>query len=309
MKIRLLFLSMVAASNVFAGPVILDTDIGDDIDDTWALAMALGRPEIDLKMIVTASDDTGTKTRLVAKLLLGMGRTDIPIGTGKKTSDREIHQAKWLGDYGIKDYPGVVHPDGVHAMVEFIQQSKEEVTLLVIGPQTNIAEALTLDPSIAKKARIVAMAGSVEIGYNGKQGRDPEWNVFRDIAAAKAVFAAPWKISIAPLDVCGTLILSGDRYKRVSESKSSYAGAVMDNYRDWSNRDKYPADASSVLFDTAAVYLAWDTALCEMKTMKLSINPAGATVPDEAGRPVECAMGWKDREAFEELLVESLTGK
>ena len=65
---------------------------------------------------------------------------------------------------------------------------KEPVTLLVIGPQTNLQEALKRDPGIAKKARIVAMAGSVEIGYNGKQGRDPEWNVFKDIQAARAVF-------------------------------------------------------------------------------------------------------------------------
>ena len=93
-------------------PVILDTDIGDDIDDTWALAMLLGCPEVDLKLIVTASDDTQKKTRLVAKILERIGRTDVPIGTGVKTSDQPIHQEKWLGDYRLDAYKGHVLADG-----------------------------------------------------------------------------------------------------------------------------------------------------------------------------------------------------
>ena len=62
-------------------PVILDTDLGDDIDDTWALAMMLGMPQIDLKLIVTASEDTPARTRLTARILQDMGRTDIDLGT------------------------------------------------------------------------------------------------------------------------------------------------------------------------------------------------------------------------------------
>ena len=85
-------------------PVILDTDIGDDIDDTWALAMLLGSPQVDLRLVVTASDDTPTKTRLLAKILEKMGKTDIPIGTGVKNSDNPIHQAQWLGDYQLDTY-------------------------------------------------------------------------------------------------------------------------------------------------------------------------------------------------------------
>ena len=61
---------MMAAGS--PAPVILDTDLGDDIDDTWALMMILGCPQIDLKLIVTASDDTDAKTRLVAKMLWWM---------------------------------------------------------------------------------------------------------------------------------------------------------------------------------------------------------------------------------------------
>ena len=190
-------------------PVILDTDLGDDIDDTWALAMLLGCPEISLKLIVTASDDTPAKTRLVAKILERVGRADIPIGTGAKTSDHPLNQAAWLGDYQLKDYGGEVHEDGIQAMIDFIAASKDPVTLLVIGPQTNLKAALERDPAIAEKARVVTMAGSVDIGYDGKPGRAAEYNVVKDVAAAKVVFAAPWEITMAPLDCCGTLRLSG----------------------------------------------------------------------------------------------------
>jgi inosine-uridine nucleoside N-ribohydrolase len=289
-------------------PVILDTDLGDDIDDTWALGMLLGSPQVDLKLIITASDDTPKKTRLVAKILESMGRVDVPIGTGVKTSDQPMHQEKWLGNYTLDSYKGKVHEDGVAAMIAAIKDAKAPVTLLVIGPQTNIQEALKREPSIAQKARIVAMAGSVEIGYNGKKGRDPEYNVFKNVAAARAVFAAPWDITFAPLDSCGTLILKGERYAKVEQSKTPRAQAVIENYRDWKNFPNYPKGQSSVLFDTVAAYLAFDDSLCKMKTVNLIIDDKGNTVPDEKGRPVHCALDWTDRDAFEDLLVQSLTG-
>lgn len=299
----LLFLSL----HMTSVPVILDTDIGDDIDDTWALCMLIGAPQVDLKLVVTASDDTAKKTRLLAKMLERMGRTEIPIGTGVKNSDRAIHQAEWLGDYTIDKYPGVVHEDGVQALIDAVHAADGKAVLCVIGPQTNIAEALKRDPSIAGKTRVVSMAGSVHIGYGGKETPDAEWNVHRDVDAARAVFAAPWEISIAPLDTCGTLILKGERYRQVAESDTARAKVVMENYAAWSNRKHYPAEESSVLFDTLAIGMIYDESQVAMETVKLSIDDKGSTIPDEEkGRPVRCALRWKDRDAFEKHLVECL---
>ena len=89
---------LVLAAAATPVPVILDTDLGDDIDDTWALAMLLGTPQVDVKLIVTATSDTERKTRLVAKILEQMGRTDIPIGTGVRENDEKTHQDAWLGN-------------------------------------------------------------------------------------------------------------------------------------------------------------------------------------------------------------------
>lgn len=287
-------------------PVILDTDIGDDIDDTWALMMLLGTREIDLKLIVTSTDNTQTKTRLVAKMLERVGRMDVPIGTGVRTSDRPINQAEWLKDYDYGHYNGPVYDDGVGRMIDVINARSGTVTICVIGPQTNLKAALERDPTIAQKARIVSMAGSIHIGYDGREGRQPEYNVYRDAAAARAVFAAPWPITIAPLDVCGTLRLAGERYREVANAKAPRALVTIENYDRWTNRSRHPKDSSSVLYDTVAVYLISDESLVEMETIKLTIDDNGNTVPDAEGRPVRCALRWKDRDAFERRLVSAL---
>lgn len=290
-------------------PVILDTDLGDDIDDTWALAMILGTPQLDLKLVVTACDDTVTKARLVAKILDKMGYANIPIGIGVKTSDNKLNQADWLGDYALDAYPGEIHEDGVKTMIDAIKASGQPITLLVIGPQMNIKAALDRDPSIARNARVVSMAGSIEIGYDGRQGRSAEYNVRKDIAAARAVLAAPWGVTYAPLDCCATLRLTGERYAKVASSENPRATVTIANYDMWSLRRHNPENASSILFDTTAVYLCCAEDVFDMKTVKLSIDDEGNTVPDENGRPVRCGTGWKDRDAFEELLVKSLTGE
>jgi inosine-uridine nucleoside N-ribohydrolase len=290
-------------------PVILDTDLGSDIDDTWALGMILGSPEIDVKLITTAFRDTEKKTRLVAKLLEKMGRTDIPIGTGVKTDGDGMNQGKWLGDYDLKNYPGTVHKDGVQALIDTIKASKEPMVLCVLGPQMNIQEALRRDPSIAENARVIAMAGSVHIGYKGNPEPQAEWNIRADVEAARAVFAAPWKIAIAPLDICGALTVQGDQFRALDASTCTRAQAVSENYALWVHRDKYAKDASSILFDTVAVYMILNESLCKMETVKLTIDDKGNTIPDEKGRPVQCALGWKDEKAepaFKQLLIDSL---
>jgi inosine-uridine nucleoside N-ribohydrolase len=301
-------LSLFCLSTVHAAtPVILDTDIGDDIDDTWALCMALGSPDIDLTLVNVAFSNTPLKARLVAKILERAGRSDIPVGIGKQTKDTPINQEKWLGDYKLDQYTGKVYQDGVQALIETIKASKEPVTLCAIGPLTNLGEALKRDPSIASKARLVLMFGSVRIGYNGKSTPDPEWNVVGDVPAAQAVFAAPWDITIAPLDTCGTLKLDGEDYNRVAKSETKLARIVVENYDQWVNRGQYAKDSSSILFDTEAMYLTRSADFLTMETVKLSVTDKGMTVEDPNGRPVHCALGWKDQAGFKKALIGALT--
>lgn len=305
-KYLFLFLLLISCTSMALPQVILDTDIGDDIDDTWALMHMLGSGKVDLKLIITACDDTEAKVKLVARMLQTIGKTDIPIGKGIKISDKKINQLQWIENYSLDGYGGKIFDNGVETMVEMIRNAKDPIILCVIGPMMNIARALEVAPDIAQKTKVVSMAGSVYIGYGGKQGRDCEYNVCRDAESARKVFSAPWEITIIPLDTCGTIILKGDKYQRVETSPSLFAKVVIENYNIWTNRKHYPKNESSVLYDTLACYCTWSEDVVEIKTVNLSIDKEGKTYPDENGRPVRCALTWKDKEKFEQILVETL---
>ena len=94
-------------------PVVFDTDIGDDIDDTWALALLVQSPEFDVKLVTTAVNNTRSKAKIVAKFLETVGRTDIPVGIGVQQNKNRHRQEEWTKGYRLASYPGTIHEDGV----------------------------------------------------------------------------------------------------------------------------------------------------------------------------------------------------
>ena len=148
-------------------PVIIDTDVGTDVDDMWALAFALRCPELDIRLITTCTGDVEYRAALVAKLLEVAGRTDIPIGLGLPLDSAPEPQKAWIEDYQLNLYPGVVIEDGVGAICDTINQSENPVTIIAIGPLPNIAAALQRAPSIIENSKFIGMHGSLRIGYLG----------------------------------------------------------------------------------------------------------------------------------------------
>ncbi|GAB4143515.1 MAG: nucleoside hydrolase [Thermogutta sp.] len=293
-------------------PVILDTDIGDDIDDTWALCMLLKSPELDLRLVVGDAYNAIYRAKLIAKLLQTAGRIDVPVGIGLRPEDHAGRQTAWVKDYDLASYPGKVHEDGVQAIIDTIRAAAEPVTLICIGPVPNIAEALKRAPDIAQNARFVGMHGSIYKGYGGSAEISPEYNVKRDPAALQAVFRAPWEITLTPLDTCGLVRLEGEKFRRVFECRDPLIRALMENYQHWreagEKRSLPPPTASSTLFDTVAVYLAYSEALTEMESVSCTVTDDGFTKVDPAGRVVRAAVRWKDLGAYEDHLVKRLTG-
>ena len=111
-------------------PVILDTDIGGDIDDTWALALLLKSAELDLKLVVTDTGNTTYRAAVTAKFLEIAGRTHVPVGIGLHQNDDTGPQAPWVADYDLASYGGTVFEDGVGALINAIMASPEPVTLI-----------------------------------------------------------------------------------------------------------------------------------------------------------------------------------
>jgi inosine-uridine nucleoside N-ribohydrolase len=294
-------------------PVILDTDLGDDIDDTWALAFLLKCPEFDIRMILSATGDTELRAKMIAKVLDQCGRTDIPIGIGKPTKRAEGHpyfQRSWVDDYDMAGYKGKVYPDGVGAMIDIIMESEKPVTVIAIGPLPNLAEALRRQPLITKKSNVVGMLGSVRRGYNHSEKIEPEWNVVMYVEDAQTVFNSPWPMTITPLDTCGIVKLQGQKYQQVLQSDKPEAKVILDAYRSWLDRPGHAPEkswdinqSSSVLFDTVAVYLAMSTDLLQMETLGLSVDKEGYTIINENAKKINCAMEWKGLNAFEDFLV------
>ena len=299
-------------------PVILDTDIGSDIDDTWALAMLLQSPELEPRLIVTESGDTVYRAKIVAKILERSGREEIPIGVGLRLGSEKGPQLSWVKDYNIERYGGTICEDGVKALIETVMESSEMVTLLCIGPLTNIAAALKAEPRIAEHARIVSMLGCLyksPPGYGGGDGGIvAEYNVKRDPKAAQTVLSAPWDITITPLDTCGFVKLRGERYRIIRECRSPLIRDLMENYKIWlrNRREDWQRifeTESSILYDTVAVYLAFSSEYLVMRDLGVQITEDGYTRISGEARRVHCAIEWKNLRAFKDMLVERLTSQ
>jgi inosine-uridine nucleoside N-ribohydrolase len=294
-------------------PVIYDSDIGDDIDDTWALGLLLASPEFDIKLVVGDQGKAEYRAKLFAKFLERAGRTDIPIGFAFPVNiDGGGNQSDWVKDYDLSAYPGKIHQDGVQAIIDTIMQSPTPITVLAVGPLPNIAEALKREPKIAQKARFVGMHGSVRLGYGGSSKVSAEYNVRANAKACQIALRAPWDITITPLDTCGLIVLKGERYQKVRNSTNPIAKAIMENYVVWckanlKNNPNQWKTQSSTLFDTVAVYLAMADEYLKMETLGIAVTDDGYTKIDDKAKKMKVATAWKNRTAFEEYLVQRIT--
>jgi inosine-uridine nucleoside N-ribohydrolase len=293
-------------------PVIIATDIGDDIDDTWALGLALKSPELDVKLVVGEYGKAEYRAKLIAKFLQTVGRSDIPVGVGMDGEPRGGgNQDAWVADYKLESYPGKIRRDGVQTIIDTIHEAGPGVTVIEIAPMPNLAAAVKRDPEIAKIARFVGMQGSLRVGYGGSKTPSAEWNVKADPKACQTVFAVPWEKTITPLDTCGLVSLAGERYRRVLDSNDVMARTVIENYRIWSKAGKFGDAAehhSSTLFDTVAVYLAMHQDFCRMERLGVRVTDDGFTVIDPQGNMVNAAMEWKSLDGFRDFLTTRLTG-
>ena len=302
------------ANSVDKIPVILDTDIGMDVDDVWALVFLLCCPELDVKLITTATGDTAYRAALTAKILDLAGRADIPIGVGLPLDQSPRTHDAWLAGYQIADYPGDVLRDGVGALCDTVMASQEKVSIVSIGPVPNIAAALAREPNITANAKFIGMHGSLRRGYMGAEKPMREYNVKLHSLACQAVFQANWERLITPLDTCGTIVLEDGRFDAVQASDKLLTQIALQNHAlwfeaiaDWPIAKMIdPERQSSVLFDTAAVCLAFDESFFEIEDLPILITDDGKTLIDERGAPTRCATEWRDKEAFLDLLVERL---
>lgn len=168
--------------------VLLDTDIGDDIDDALALALLLRSPEISLRGVSTVFGDTASRARLAAHLLKVFGREDVPVAAGIATPLQPRHRPSGVPQAAILEprerLPALSTLSGPQLIIDTALAHPGHLTLLCIGPLTNVAAALQQEPRLFMAIRsIVMMGGTSNLPF-------AEWNVRSDARAAQIVLAA-----------------------------------------------------------------------------------------------------------------------
>ena len=212
-------LSALSSAGLFAQkpiPVIFDTDIGDDIDDALALALALQSPELDVRLVTTVVDDVDSRTRLAWKELGLYRRHDVQLATGAAQPlldpQREDKAAQFRLLTAADTVPDSAHRRAAEVIVETLMQSSEKITVIPVGPLTNIALALRLEPKISERIeRIVLMGGAFKL-------LTPEYNIMRDRAAAEIVFSSGVPITAVGLDVTLKCKLTGADLERLASA-------------------------------------------------------------------------------------------
>ena len=143
--------------------IVLDTDIGTDVDDALALALALASPELELVAVTTVSGDTTLRGRIAARLLALAGRTDVPVHAGCAEPLGGTAGFAWFGHEGDgildRSRDAVAPEPAVDALLRLFRE-QDGLELVTIGPLTNVAVALERDPGLARRiARLTAMGG------------------------------------------------------------------------------------------------------------------------------------------------------
>ncbi|HTU91355.1 MAG TPA: nucleoside hydrolase [Gemmataceae bacterium] len=254
-------------------PIILDTDIGTDVDDAFALALILASPELDLRGVTTVGSEPRTRALIVCRFLAAVGRGNIPVAAGAAPQPAE--EIEKQGRYAKADgRPRAAQPvkeSAVDFLYQRLKEQRGEWTLLAIGPLTNIARLLREHPDCKRWIRrIVLMAGSVRVGYKGKAPPETEWNVRCDIPAAQAVFASGVPLVVAPLDATTMLKLEQAPRRRLFQAKTPLTEQVRMLYELWGER-------TPTLYDPVAVALCFEERFCTMEALRLEVDSKGQT--------------------------------
>jgi inosine-uridine nucleoside N-ribohydrolase len=258
-------------------PIILDTDIGTDIDDAFALALALSTPEIDLRGVTTVSSDAWGRALIACRFLHAAGRGEIPVAAGRPA--RAVPESKGQYLYGREGgFPNrpVAEPAAEFLYRKFAAEPGK-ITLVTIGDLTNAGRLLADHPE-AKPwiKRIVLMGGAVRVGYNGKPPAGWEWNIRSDIKAAQVVFASGVPLVVAPVDA--TMVrLEEPQRARIFDSGTVLGRELKALYTLWGK-------TTPVLFDPVALTLSFRENFCTLEDLRLEVDSEGVT-RETGGKP------------------------
>ncbi|MES2465016.1 MAG: nucleoside hydrolase [Armatimonadota bacterium] len=272
--------------------ILIDTDPGDDVDDVLAIAFALLRSELDVRGITTVTGDTVKRAQIIGKLLGLVGRRDIPLGAGIPLPLRALDAAgrqRWMEitGYRLNHYPWVqpsddlpdIHEDGIALMARIIREHPGEITLVAIGPLTNVAVLLRRYPEVIDKLSAIAIMGG-ELELNRREN-----NIVTDPVAADIVFTSGIPLFVGTWSVTRGFVLSPDdcaKIKAAGTPLTDGLSACIDLW--WPHKAHKPGP---VMYDIAPLLWSYDPsfyptqskrvliALGDEATAGMTVTPSG----------------------------------
>src|SRR5579859_5503238 len=209
---------------------LLDTDIGDDIDDALALALALRSPEIDLIGVTTVFGDTRLRARLAKHVLHVFERNDIPVAAGISTTMLARHPPSGVAQAAILTSgaePLISNRSGPELIIEKALAHPGRLTLLCIGPLTNVATALLKEARLFMAIRnIIMMGGSSSIPF-------PEWNVRSDALAAQIVLSAGIPINLLGWNITRRCAMQAEDIEQLRDKNTPQTRLLSDLIAIW----------------------------------------------------------------------------
>jgi purine nucleosidase len=261
--------------------IIIDTDIGTDIDDAFAVALALRSPEVKIVGITTASGDTEARAKILDRML---GETDykgIPVLAGVPTRFPDPTGA--IGPqskYGEKSrFAHATHASAVDFSLEEIHKYPGEITLVAIGPLTNLGGVIDKDPQQFRRVkRVVLMGGGVGSALDGGWGIEkelrPEYNILGDIHGAQKLFQSGVPLYVMPLNSTANLKLEKAQRDELFAKATPLTESLGLQYLYWGN-------PTPILYDAMAVGYVIDPHLCPVEPMHIVVDDSGVTRSQE----------------------------
>jgi purine nucleosidase len=301
---------LIMASGAQAQPrekIIIDTDIGDDIDDAFALGLALSSPEFEILGVSASFGDTATRAKMLDRMLGELGRGDIPVAMGAPANvnlnaftQRRYAQGGQFARAG--------HPGSVDFILDQARKYPGQVTLVAIGPLPNIGAMIDKDPATFRKLkRVVIMGGNIRplldpYGAAAPIAPHPEWNIKNDIASAQKLFAAGVPLLVMPLDSTANLKLH-----EVARTSLFAHGTMLSNilaglYYEWSAATRSP---TPILYDPMTLASLLDPTLCPLTPMHVRVDDAGNTLVEQ-GAPNAQVCLHSDADAFLQFTVKKI---
>ena len=284
-SILISFFVLASLANLFSQAVprrvIIDTDPGTD--DAMAIILALNSPEfkVEALTVVPGNVEAWQGLENALKIVSLAGRCDVVVAGGAQhpLNQKLITAQFWHGKNGLAnvELPAskcTADPRfGPDLIIEMIHKYPHEITLIPVGPLTNIALAVSKDPSIAALVKdIVIMGGSISGGnVNGAA----EANIYNDPEAAQIVFNAGWMVTMVGSDVGERTLITRKYLAELQSShgpQSDFISKIADFYLTRSEKSGY---AGAAMYDPLAVGIALDPTLGTLKEMHVDVETKG----------------------------------